>query len=238
MEKLPKLIKPCPIIESGVEIRFQTKLVSNIINGMIYRELKDSYNEVKELPILQLPIQVRKNDINLMYQPHYQLISNDFILQIGDKVIAIINPKIGKEYIGWNAYYSEINKVLKIMNQLDIINRVERIGVRYIDFFKNTDIFEKIKISINNPIECENKQLQIRNIFIKDDSKIILNIINNVYLKEDKGSLIDIDAFNEKLFSMDVDNILAIINNLHMLQKKIFFDILNKDYLSSLNPEY
>ncbi|MEI0479298.1 TIGR04255 family protein [Brachyspira pulli] len=238
MSNLPKLITPCPIIESGIEIRFKTKLVSNIINGMIYNELQNSYNEIRELPILQLPIHIRRNDVNLIYQPHYQLISNNFILQIGDRVLSLINPKIGEEYIGWNEYSNEIKNILNIFDKLNIIDSVERIGVRYVDFFKEINIFDKITISLTNPTGYKNEQLQIKNIFAIEDCKVILNIINNVYLKDNKGSLLDVDAFNEIVLQMNVNNIFDIIDNLHSLQKKIFFDILTKEYLSSLNPEY
>lgn len=238
MSNLPKLITPCPIIESGIEIRFKTKLVSNIINGMIYNELQNSYNEIRELPILQLPIHIRRNDVNLIYQPHYQLISNNFILQIGDRVLSLINPKIGEKYIGWNEYSNEIKNILNIFDKLNIIDSVERIGVRYVDFFKEINIFDKITISLTNPTGYKNEQLQIKNIFAIEDCKVILNIINNVYLKDNKGSLLDVDAFNEIVLQMNVNNIFDIIDNLHSLQKKIFFDILTKEYLSSLNPEY
>ena len=239
---LPKRIDPCPIIESGIEIRFSNNINSNMIIGMVYNSIKYDYKEIEELPILQVPIQIRKMDNNLRYQPFYKLVSNIFNLQIGDNVLILNHLSIDNTYIGWDIYFEEIKKIVDIIkdisiNSIKIIDSIERVGVRYIDFFENIDIFDKIKFEIKDSLNYESEQRQVRNIYIKDNHKAIVNIMNNTklkYIDKPLGSIIDIDVS----INNNIDNILEIINKLHLFQKEIFFNIINEEYLKSLNPSY
>ena len=92
--KLPKLIDPCPIIEAIIEIRFESKLISDAIFGVIYNSVKETFPKTENLPILQIPENIRINDPNLKYNPYYSLLNNNFILQIGPKVVSLINKVI------------------------------------------------------------------------------------------------------------------------------------------------
>lgn len=51
--KLPKTILPCPIVESTLEIRFQTNLPPDTMVGFVYSlfQSKDSEVQLTALPI-------------------------------------------------------------------------------------------------------------------------------------------------------------------------------------------
>jgi uncharacterized protein (TIGR04255 family) len=112
--KIPKRINPCPIIEAIVEIRFESGMPPDAVFGVLYNEFKSAYKKVEKLPILQLPEIVRAKDINLRFQPHYKLIQDDFLLQIGPSVLSIVNVN---EYVGWNNFSSRIRDILSILSR-------------------------------------------------------------------------------------------------------------------------
>ena len=66
---LPRNIERCPIIDALVEIRFETALNPNAVFGLIYGALMNDYpGKVENLPILQVPEAVRKNDPALKFK--------------------------------------------------------------------------------------------------------------------------------------------------------------------------
>ena len=142
--KLPKKIDPCPIVEAIVEIRFDSVIVSDAIFGLIYNSFKDSYPTTEKLGILQIPEAIRSSDQELSFKPHYKLLNDDFIFQVGPKVLSIVSTK---EYVGWGKFIEEILRSFKIVKDLAIIDKVKRIGLRYINFF-DFDIFEKINLNM------------------------------------------------------------------------------------------
>ncbi|MFH2124995.1 MAG: TIGR04255 family protein, partial [Pseudomonadota bacterium] len=67
---LPKKITPCPLLEAVSEIRFSSKIEGAAVFGMLYEKLKSDYpGDVKKLPILQLPEQVRASEPSLKFKP-------------------------------------------------------------------------------------------------------------------------------------------------------------------------
>lgn len=241
---LPKKISPCPILESTISIMINIKdnIFPDAIFGIIYNELKNDYPNAQELPVVQIPSYIRNSDIKLKYAPYYQLISEDFILQIGPRIISLINPKIGKEYIGWHIIFEKIKNILKTINKLEIFESIEKIELQYVDFFKDINIFEKIKFKMEMS-DLENfNGINIVTALEENQFQISLNISNNVNININNGlqngSIIEIGVLKDKLESNDYEHILDIIEKAHIEQKKIFFNILKSEYLLSLNPEY
>ena len=63
--KLPKEISPCPIIDTVIEIRFEStmpKEAKEAIFGIIFNEFNDRYPSLEKLPILQIPEAIREAD--------------------------------------------------------------------------------------------------------------------------------------------------------------------------------
>lgn len=241
---LPKKITPCPILESTISIMAKIKgnIFPDAIFGMIYNELKDDYPNAQELRVVQIPSHIRNNDINLKYAPHYQLISEDFVVQIGPRIISLINPKIGNEYIGWNIIFEKIKNILNTIKNLEIFEKIEKMELRYVDFFQDINIFEKIKFKMEMSNLDNFKEINIRTSLEENQFQISINISNNINLnisnKLQNGSIMEIGILKDNLDSNNYEQILDIIKHAHTEQKKIFFNILKNEYLLLLNPEY
>ncbi len=239
--KLPIKIMPCPIIEASMEIRFKSSFPQEAIFGVIYQDIKNDYINLQKLPIVELPESIRINDPNLQYAPYYRLFKDNFVLQIGAKVLSI---SITKPYSKWDYFNAEILKILSIIKKLNIINNIERIGLRYLNFFE-FNIFEKIKFKMQldeQEIKSSCKNI-IRLEFLKKGINQVLQLSNNSnYIINNKmihGSMIDIDNFIINLDMNSFDKIDKFLSDLHNLEKELFFAYLKDDFLKNeLHPEY
>jgi uncharacterized protein (TIGR04255 family) len=235
LDQLPKKINPCPITEAIVELRFESKVPREVMVGIIYNKFKTRYPNLSPLPITQLSVDFIESQPNLKYAPYYSLKNNDYTFQIGPRCFSLVCPK---EYKSWKSYYNEIKWVFKHVNDLEIIKAPERLGVRYVNFFKGINIFEKIKTDLtlggNSLIKNVNT---LRTEFNIEKFRCIYQISNNSYfLNTDKGSSVDIDLIFEK--NIDIANCESLIDDAHGIEKKLFFGVLQEDFLESLNPEY
>jgi len=101
---------------------------------MIYNVLQVDFPKVENLPILQLPEAVRATDPNFRFKPHYRILNNKFVAQIGSDVLTISSfPK----YAGWDEFSKQIFSILDRIKKVGIIDSAIRIGIRYINFFDN-----------------------------------------------------------------------------------------------------
>lgn len=237
---IPTKITPCPIVEAIAELRFVTNLPDDAVFGVIYNKFHNEFEGPEKLPVLQLPEAIRSQDPNLIYMPYYKLHKSNYIMQVGPKVFSLANAK---EYVGWDTFSVEINKMFKKLSGLKIINKIERFGLRYINFFADINIYEKSMLQI----QLENKNLSKNDnnltIVMKTGdfaSKLIM--VNNARVKleiSDKtteGSIIDIDVSSER--KIKFENINELIENAHKEEKKLFFSLLNPAFLKTFNPEY
>lgn len=236
--RIPKKITPCPIVEALVEYRFQTSEPSEAILGLVYAGLKREFPKIENLPILQLPETIRTKDPNLIYQPWYKIHQGDFFIQLGPKVLSFVN--VGK-YLGWESYFQKISEYYKVINETGVMTSIERIGLRYINFF-DFNIYEKTTVEMKiNGVETENKGLNIRTVIPSDEFLTTVGIASNSELiqngKRMSGSIIDIDV-GLKPSSFAMNDILTATEKAHVKEKSIFFNLLKDDFIITLNPEY
>ena len=238
--KIPRKITPCPITEAIIELRFESDLPSEAVFGVIYGKLQNDYDKnVETLPVIQLPAAIRNQDPSLKFQPYYKLQSGDFILQIGPKTISLSSTR---EYVGWNEFSKKINGTISSVSDIGVIKHVLRLGIRYINIFE-FNIFDKINLKLtmeNQPFIANQIKLNsslktgefISNLRIVNESKIEINKISKMV------SVIDIDTSIERTSGISLPDIASLMNTGHVEEKKIFFSLLNNEYLQSLNPEY
>ena len=238
---LPKQINPCPINQAVVEIRFNSYLPPDAIFGVIFNKLKDSYKDEGGLPILQIPAAVRNQDPNLLFQPHYKLIKDCYILQVGPKVISLAITD--QNYTTWESYYSEIHEVFEKVKEIGFISEVLRVGLRYINLFVD-DIWDNINISVKiSDDEIQGDEIFLRTLLDKGEYKVNLQTGNQLKLEDNnqvvgRASVIDIDTFilDDKIAFFS--NMKEILWNAHQVEKEIFFGLLKDNFLKSLSPEY
>jgi uncharacterized protein (TIGR04255 family) len=237
---LPKKISPCPILESTVEIRFDSRVPSEAVFGIIYSEIQAQFpGQPEKMPILQLPEEVRSKDPNLIYQPLYRLKNNNYLISIGPKVISL---SCTPPYSGWTEFSLKIQELLSKINKAKVISKTLRFGLRYINFF-DENIFNNIKFEIT----LDNTSLSLNQNYIRTISKtkpftITLQIANSADIVTDnktlKGSLIDIDIAAEGS-NIDILNVTnGLLSEGHDQEKQLFFTLLKDEFLLTLNPEY
>jgi uncharacterized protein (TIGR04255 family) len=237
---LPKRITPCPIVEAIVELRFESRIPPDAVFGIIYNALISKFAKIEKLPILQIPEEIRTTDPQLVYQPYYKLISDNFTFQLGAKVLSLSNPGT---YAGWDKFAGQLIETFKVIQKLNFIKQVERVGIRYINFFENLNIYNNITLSVEmNGVPLDSEQLLTRAELKRGNFLGVLQIASNTNLAvlnkpPKKGSVIDIDISREiknDFFSgMDI-----LLKEGHEEEKKIFFGLLKDDFLKKFNPEY
>ncbi|HFS67155.1 MAG TPA: TIGR04255 family protein [Flavobacteriia bacterium] len=236
--KIPKRITPDPILESVVELRFNTTLPSEAIFGLLYNKLKTDFPKYEKLPILQLPEAVRTQDKALEFTPHYKFLNGNFQINVGAKVISIVHPK---PYKGWEVYFQVIVKIIEDLEDLNFIENITRIGVRYVDFFDKTNIFKHLQFKIEDfPFTIDQSSFSTTfefdkfrtNLQVSNASQIAINGIQY------NGSIFDSDTYDEIDVIFSKDDVLARISEAHEVEKKVFFNLVTDSFIESLNPEY
>lgn len=237
---IPTKITPCPIVEAIAELRFVTNLPDDAVFGVIYNKFHNEFGKPDKLPVLQLPDAIRSQDPNLIYVPHYKFHKGDYIMQVGPKVLSLANVK---EYVGWDKFSDKIKETFEKLSELEIVDRIERFGLRYINLFADINIYEKSMLQIQ--LEDKNLSKNDNNLTIvmkTGDFASKLIMVNNAQVKlqipdkTTKGSIIDIDVSLEN--KIKFENVNEKIENAHREEKKLFFSLLNPAFLKTFNPEY
>jgi uncharacterized protein (TIGR04255 family) len=240
-KRLPRKITPCPIEEAIIEIRFELKphIPEDAVFGLVFNAVGDNFPKVEKLQILELPLQIRSSDENLKYKPHYRLQNEKYILQIGPRVVSLVAKR---PYQGWGDFYSNLKKNVESIQGLNIIESVKRLGLRYVDYF-NTKVFDNIDLSITTSQgSLVTPETQLRTTLKDGQFNILLQVINDAMVstneKPKKGSVLDVDISLEKFEGNFFDEYKKLIENAHELEKRLFFSLLQDEFLKTLKPEY
>lgn len=234
-KKLPKLIELCPIVDAIMEIRFKTQTHSNAVFGIIYSKLSTEFKNVENLPILQIPEPIRNSDPSLKSQPLYKIFDDEFVIQIGPEVLSISSYPT---YVGWKRFSNKINSILDKIEELKIITQVDRLGIRYINFFEQ-NIFNKINLNINLSGKEFNDEISTFRTQVTTGKFIsTLQISNDATSNDKRGSIIDIDCHKTTGLQDFFRNKKELINEGHLKEKELFFSILSDDFLNELKPKY
>lgn len=231
-------ITPCPIIESVAEIIFDRNvgIEASALYGKIYDKMKERYNMVENLPIYQLPEEIRLKDENLKNKPWHKFYNDNFEVLIGGNVIAIVAKK---EYQGWTEFKKQINYVFDVFKDENITDSISRVGLKYVDMFE-VPIINKINIKINSSLPInETLEMQFRTVLEEKNSlKAVLAIMNNVNIEfqnvqKENISLLDVDIFRlfEAKNSCDFSSALKILEEAHDYQKELFSELVSDDFL-------
>lgn len=241
----PNKIKNCPLVDALIEIRFSTNVDKNAVFGLIYSQLADKFGNVQSLPINNIPEPIRLSDPNLLYAPYYKandICNNNIILQIGPRVITISSSPT---YIGWNTFSEYATSIVRKIQNASLSINIERIGLRYINFFANTDIFDKkTKISINlDGEEIQYNQTLLKTEIYNNQYKSIVQLINGGVARiinpqqQQIGSVLDIDTYRVDNLQNAITDFSKIINEAHDEEKRIFVKILSENFLNQLGAE-
>ncbi|KAF3978123.1 MAG: TIGR04255 family protein [Methylococcales symbiont of Iophon sp. n. MRB-2018] len=238
MIDLPKKIIPCPIKEAVFELRFESSVPEDAIFGIVFNQFKDEFNNTAtSLPILEVPSQIRNQDPNLMFAPHYKMDSEFFTMQIGPKAISLVNTK---EYKGWECFQERISKTFKKLQKIGIITKINRLALRYINVFPHKNIFDSSSVQVvleNSPLDSSNINLvtEIKNDSISSSVRVISGAQVAMTNEIIHGSVVDIDSSIQNVESKCfLDN----LNQVHEEEKRLFYKIIGSKVLKTLTVEY
>lgn len=236
--RIPIKIDPCPIVEAIIELRFETNIPSDAIFGVFYNEINDLFGDYNKLPILQLPEEVRESEERLKYSPHYQFKKDKYTLNFGPRIINLIDRK---EYSGWGEFSDLAGKTFSRFLKINNFESFKRLGLRYVNFFSE-NVYNLSNIDIDFPFNDSAEMTFFKTEFALQEHTIILKSSNNSNYKQNrdilKGSTLDIDVINKEINKSFESNFQSLIDKAHKVEKEVFFNCLDKDYLATLNPVY
>ncbi len=227
------------IVNCVFDIHFESDVITESFLNTISQV--DNFEEIIKLPLHQIPESIRKNDPSLKSEPLYEIRSQsnqEYKILMGDNIIGIA---ILNQYSSWtDSFFPKIKEVFKIILDSGKINTISRLGLRYVDFLKDEDIFKTGKININiNSSTVNDKKMFLR---IEDSIEDIFYnkvITNNVHYAEtpEIGSVIDIVTFVEnKVFLVDdtfsKTDFFDIIDKLHQINKMKFKEVINDERIA------
>ena len=239
MSKYPTLSK-APLVDTVVELRFNTHTPSQVMGGLLYSKLQDyGYSVFQELPIMQLPENIRENDPGLKYSINFRIKKDNFWIGVGKSVLTISTICKDGSYVGWDLYKKEIEVVFSVFDELFSINSFERVGVRYINIFTRENILNDINLQLTTPW-TENLSEEFSVGFVRTDedvrSRIQVVYPATMNFETDStsktGQLLDIDSYVEG--SIPSDAALDTIGILHDKTEQSFFETLKPDFIEEL----
>lgn len=232
-------LSKAPLIDAIVELRFNAELPSQVVAGLLFSALKDhGYEGFEELPITQLPQQVREQDENLRYAAHYRIKSKDYLVSVSQRVVAISYICKDNNYEGWNHYKEEVSRILQEIQKLGFVQTFSRIGVRYINLFETEDILSRVHVSITAPDQQDlDGDQTIGFVYKNDGMSTRINFatkarVTDMEGRSKSGAILDIDTFTEEPIAFA--SALGFIENGHEFTEKAFTRILSKKFLEEL----
>lgn len=238
--RLPEKIDPCPISEAFFEIRFVSDY-SGEIPGLIYADLGSDYSKAPPPPIVNIPEEIRNSDPAFRFMPTTIYAAKEFTLGLGARSLNLSTPPF--QYPGWARFEAEIRRFVTILHKRGIVREIERVGLRYINFFPHENMWEQIRVDVTIAgVDVGNEDLHLRTSTTQGRLSCLTQIAHPAYARRGteqlQGTLIDLDASCSAVDATEPDQVLALVGELHDLEKRQFFRILSPEYLAKLNPSY
>ncbi|MEW6110891.1 MAG: TIGR04255 family protein [Thermodesulfobacteriota bacterium] len=240
--KIPRKVTPSPLVEAVADVRFRPAMPAGAVFGFVYGLIRERYAQSTALPIIQIPEQIRENDPNLLYQPHYRMENKPFILNLGPRLLNI--AVVDGEYPGWSKFSDQIMWLFERLDESKVFDDIIRVGLRYINFFPD-NVFERSNIALTlgeRSLADENTLLRVES--TQGDLSTVMQITNHGTLamsdEPKTGSIVDLDIFYKTLALGErrPDTFRSLIDAAHDALKVAFFTVLKQDFLESLKPEY
>ncbi len=239
-ERLPRKIDPCPIVEAIFEIRFTTIEPWRTLPGLLHERIRERYPEQRDLPLAQIPEEIRRQEPTLAHLPLMQFLGADFLVQLGPSVLSLVTKL--NAYPGWTIIQEQLRWLLERVQNAGFIQEAGRLGVRYIDFFKE-DIFSKLSLGVTvagQPLR--DSELQVATVLRHRPFTARLLVTNSAILgmgnDARRGSVFDLEVWLGPLdFELFADGMVKFAEA-HLLVKQCFFGLAKPDFVASLNPTY
>lgn len=245
--KLPISLKVVPIVESTFEIRFSSAQdhAADLLPGMLFRELKSRFPRLAQLPASQVPRAIRNAEPSFAYQPQHVLEGESERVLIGDRVVAL---SVARPYPGWTKFHDGIKSLLAALAGTDLVSQVERFSLRYTNLVsvgRDPSDLSPFRISLQlDDFRLRGPGTQIQAEIEKDGFVTVVQILTDTTVSTrtpretltDTGVMIAVDTIKLAGLSGRVADVHGEIDQMHVVEKGIFFGLLQPKTLEALGP--
>jgi uncharacterized protein (TIGR04255 family) len=245
---LPKKLNPDNLKDTLVEIRYAQGIPPELMLGFVSSILVPLGYRYSPVPNQNINIALNNNQ-----QIAFGVGSNNggFFIKDDVRIQFIANQIVfnclADKYVGWEKYSQIISAIMSDLFDKKAVKDFNRISIRYISEFKNIDIYQGIK----GTIDISNAGLKLDNSILRlvdesDNLKTYMTLTNKAKRISQspqgqeiiEASLIDINVYENFNPLSDLGILMNKLNQIHTKQKEVFFGLINNDFLDKLNPEY
>jgi uncharacterized protein (TIGR04255 family) len=241
---IPKRLQKEPLIESLWEIRFSSEVscVAELLPGLLYKEFVNEFPTIEILPSSTVPQQWRTED-QFRYLPTVRMTGLPYTIQVGEHVVSL---SCGRPYSGWDIFGEKIKKLAKILKETNLITRPERYSIKCIDILPldGTPSITPLELLIS----LAGKDIASDPVFLRteqkeDDLLHIVQIICPAQVQlmdgdQTSGIFVDIDTIYNDSTDHFWQNLTEQLQKVHDANKRIFFELLKNETITTLKPEY
>lgn len=240
--RVPKRLAKNPIIDAIAEVRFSSSIPNDAVIGLVYSKLQDVFGKPEDQPILQVPAALRESDPNLKYQPCYRFTKPGNVLLVGPHAVALSTYP----YSDWSNASPLLGDVLGRLHEARLFEKIERIGLRYVNFFENINILDHSTLVLEvRKTSIADQSVVLRTERGSDVFKVITQISNRAVAQvagiSKNGSILDLDIVKEDL-TIAQDSLPSSLMDLFVAANKVadfeFFNLLADDFIATFGPEY
>jgi len=261
-KSLPKKIGRSPLIASTAEIRFREEIPPAILLGRFYGALGERYAQLDVLPSAHIPPELAKQNPQFAYVPHHRLKGPDsrYTIQMGPRVLTFS----AEPHLLVDDLSGEWLKILQIAEELDLLVKADRIGLRYINLFEGREtIASELDLTLivggelltphlsNLRVEIPRGRFRVGTVLgmnatvQKQRGDSALNPVfssSDTEIEKHVGCLLDLDVFTQEPPCSEkekrAERFSEYFLEAHTLAKETFFGILKDDIIRQLDPEY
>jgi uncharacterized protein (TIGR04255 family) len=239
-KRIPSKITPDTIITAFFEIRFKPAIKDDELLGKLYPVLIRYFPKMTHKN-RSIPPELRSVEPSFKYLADYSFSNDVFSVSLGTNVLVF---EYVAAYTGWRNFSSNILTVLREAQKLQLSNKTERLGLRYINLINGDatldDTFDfSLKMNLGD-IVATNRTF--KNEFTKGNVNIKVNISENGSLRRGtevkRGIVVDIDVSQTLELPPVGVELSPIIDAMHTQEKVVFFNILTQRFIDSRNPVY
>lgn len=247
-KKIPIKLRKEPLIDvvCGVTLVCD-QAIDGIFPGALLKNLDGKNLRFEATPIAGLPQQFRSSNPAFQNAPLMRVvIDNSFVALIGEKSVGV---GCQMPYAGWAQFRPMIEIVFKALGSIDSVKQIEKCYLKYVDLLPKDgrpSALERFNIDIKVAGRKLDQEVTTLQSEIKDEpyahaitiaSQATVNRQNSPALV---GALINVetsrsDALDVQSFLKDLPGLL---DNIHTVNKKFFFDLLSESGLAELEPQY
>jgi uncharacterized protein (TIGR04255 family) len=242
--KLPVALGKTPLLEVIFELRFRPTIASagDVLPGLLFPDFRADYPTVEQLPVANIPREMREKEPNLAYQPTHRLVAPNSLVQVGERVVSLtmIYP-----YPGWGKFRDGVLRLLNSVGRTGLIRECERFSFRYINVIaaaKGTQL-PMLTVQLSWP-EHSFTERGLRLRLERDEGEFVtvIQVTPDVTGKSGEkvisGLLVDVDTIRPKVPTGFWDTDAKLLEDAHTVAKQTFYSLLTGATLEGLEPIY